>query len=89
MVIGPRPELERAVLLVKGEVLDLDLAGTLINGRREPEDAAIELDNGIGEDCYLIGSIRTMERVMREVGGEDSITEIYYVFMRKCITITS
>jgi hypothetical protein len=51
-------------------VLDLDLAGTLIDGRRQPDDAAVELDNGIGEDCYLIGSIRTMERVMREVGGE-------------------
>ncbi len=62
MIVGPGAELERAVLLVEGEVLDLDLAGALVNGRREPGDAPIEEDDGVGEDCHFVRPIRTMER---------------------------
>ncbi len=42
VIVGPGAELERAVLLVEGEVLDLDLAGALVNGRREPGDAPLK-----------------------------------------------
>jgi len=59
VVISPRAELEGAVLLVKGEMLDLNLASTFIDGWRKPVDAAIEKDNSIGEDGYLICSIST------------------------------
>lgn len=62
MVIRPRAELEGAVLLVEGKMLDLDLTGAFVDGWRKPADAAIEKDNGIGEDCNLIGTISTMRR---------------------------
>lgn len=62
MVISPRAELEGAVLLVEGKMLYLDLTGTFVNGWRKPVDAAIEKDNNVGEDCYLIGTISTMRK---------------------------
>lgn len=57
MVIRPRAELQGAVLLVKGKMFDLDLAGAFVDGWRKPVDAAIGKNNGIGEDCYLISTI--------------------------------
>lgn len=62
MVIRPRAELEGAVLLVEGKMLDLDLAGAFIDGWRKPVDAAVEKDDDVGEDCYLIGTISAMRR---------------------------
>lgn len=62
MVIRPRAELEGAVLLVEGKMLDLDFTGAFIDGRRKPVDAAVEKDNDVGEDCYLIGAIGAVGR---------------------------
>lgn len=62
MVIRPRAELQGTVLLVEGKMLDLDLTGAFVDGWRKPVNAAIEKDNGIGEDCYLIGTIGAMIR---------------------------
>jgi hypothetical protein len=59
VVIGPRAELQGAVLLVEWEVFDLDLAGTLIDSWWEPEDGAVGQDDGVGEDCHLIDTIST------------------------------
>lgn len=43
-------------------MLDLDLTGAFVNGWREPVDAAIEKDDSIGEDCYLIRTISAVRR---------------------------
>lgn len=59
MIIGPGTELEGAVLLVEGEVLYLNFAGTLVDGRGQPLDAAIGTHNDVGVDRYLIGPIST------------------------------
>lgn len=64
MIICPRAELEGAVLLVKGEVLDFDLTGTFIDGRREPVDTSIENDDDVGEDCDFVNSISTVKKNM-------------------------
>lgn len=66
MVIRPRAELEGAVLLVEGKMLNLDLTGAFIDGWRKPVDAAIEKNNGIGEDRYLIGAISAMRKKEKE-----------------------
>lgn len=62
MVIRPRAELEGAVLLVEGKMLDLNLAGAFVDGWRKPVDAAIGKDNGVGEECYFIGTISTIRK---------------------------
>lgn len=36
LVIGPGAKLHFAVLLIKGEESDVDAAGALVNGRRDP-----------------------------------------------------
>ncbi len=54
MIVGPGAELERAVLQVEGEVFDLDLAGALVNGGREPGDAPIEQNDSVGEDSHFV-----------------------------------
>lgn len=66
MVICPRAELEGAVLLVEGKMLDFNLTGAFVDGWRKPVDTAIEKDNCIGEDCYLIGSISAMRKKEKE-----------------------
>lgn len=39
-IVGPAAELHDAGLLVEGKVLDVDLAGAFVNGRRTPLDAS-------------------------------------------------
>lgn len=80
MVICPRSELESAVLLVKGKMLDLDFTGALIDGGRKPVDAAIEKDDDIGEQRYLIGSISTVStRRNKRNQRSKSVFEAYIV----------
>lgn len=57
-------------MLVEGEVFHLDLAGTLIDSWREPEDGAVGQDDGVGEDCHLIDTISTTS------WREDNVSEI-------------
>lgn len=75
MVICPRAELEGAVLLVKGKMLDLNLTGAFVDGWRKPVDAAIEKNNGIGEDCYLIGTISATRRGRKRKKTLESVCE--------------
>ncbi len=74
MVIGPRAELKGAILLVEGKMLDLDLTGAFVDGWRKPVDATIGKDNGIGEYCYLIGTISTMRRGRRRKKTLESVS---------------
>ena len=46
--MGPGAELQGAVLVVEGEVGDVHGAGGLEDGRRNPGDGAIELQQGLG-----------------------------------------
>jgi len=62
VVVGPRAELERAVLLVEGEVLHLDGAGRLVDGRREPEDVARVGDHGVAVEGDLVHAVGAGER---------------------------
>lgn len=48
MVVRPGAKLERAVLLVKREVTDFDLAGRLVDGWWEPVHLAVVGDDGVG-----------------------------------------
>ena len=59
VVICPGAELEGAVLLVKGEVLHLDLAGALADGRGQPQDAAIGADHHVGIERHLVRPVGT------------------------------
>src|SRR6218665_40163 len=49
-VEGPRAELHLALLLIEGEVLDVDGAGALVNGWRNPENVSVLVD----DDVWLI-----------------------------------
>lgn len=59
MVIGPGSKLEGAVLLVEGKVFHLNLAGTLVDSRGQPLDAAVGTHDDVGVDRHLIGPIST------------------------------
>lgn len=52
-VVRPRAELEDARLLVEGEVLDVDLAARLVNGRRFPLDQAAVVHRCLGGQRHL------------------------------------
>lgn len=62
MVVGPGAKLERAVLLVKWEVADFDLARRLVDGRREPVDLAVVGDDSVGIVGDFVGPVRAEER---------------------------
>ena len=47
-VIGPRAELHDTGLLVEGEILDVDLAGRLVDGRGLPLYKAVPPQGGLG-----------------------------------------
>lgn len=72
MVIGPGAKFEGAVLLVEGKVLHLYLAGTLVDGRGQPLDAAVGTHDHVGVDRHLIGPIGT--GVGQDI--EESITDL-------------
>ena len=57
-VIGPRTELEDAGLLVEWEVLHVDLAGWLINGRGLPLDQSLMVDGGLRGQGHLEVAVR-------------------------------
>lgn len=48
LVVGPGAKLHGAVLVVEGEVCDVDLAGALEYGRRDPSNIAIEAEQSLG-----------------------------------------
>lgn len=70
MVVCPGSELQCAVLLVKWEMLHLNLAGTLVNGWWQPANASIVLYNGICVQRDFIRAIRTKERRERREGDK-------------------
>ena len=53
-VICPGPELHETFLLVKGEELDINLAGRLVNSRRVPSNSSRIVKNRFCHDGYLI-----------------------------------
>lgn len=57
-VIGPRTELEDTGLLVEWEVLHVDLAGWLINGRGLPLDQSLMVDGGLRGQGHLEVAVR-------------------------------
>ncbi|GBO39431.1 hypothetical protein AVEN_60332-1, partial [Araneus ventricosus] len=58
-VVRPRAELHEAALSVEGEVLDVDLAGALVDGRWVPHHPARAVDDGLGHDGHLVVAVRT------------------------------
>jgi len=68
LVVGPRAELHGAVLVVEGEVGDVDLARALEDGRRDPGDVAVVAEVGLGFVVDLEVADRAAER--RRGGGE-------------------
>lgn len=58
-IISPAAELQHARLFVKGKVLDIDLAGGLVNGGRFPFDQALGIDGRLGGQSHLEIAIRT------------------------------
>ena len=55
------PEHHGTILPVKREVVDQDWAGTSVDGRRDPGDTAIRVDQGIYIQCHLKLAINTAE----------------------------
>lgn len=62
MVVRPGAELQCAVLLVKREMPHLNLAGTLVNSRGQPENAAVVLHNGVSVQRDFVRAVRTKRR---------------------------
>ncbi len=50
-VVGPRAELHSAVLVVEGEEGDVDLAGALKDGRRDPGDVSVVAKKSF---CFVV-----------------------------------
>ena len=61
-VVGPRSELEEALLIVEGEELDVDVAGRLVDGRRVPHDLAGVVQLRFRHDSHLVVAVGTAER---------------------------
>lgn len=98
MVICPRAELESAVLLVEGKMFDLDLTGTFVDGWRKPVDAAIEKNNGVGEERYFVRTISTVKRKKakpetnkgsRELDDKNTIISLGFCFVMLNVLILS
>lgn len=70
VVVGPGAELESAVLLVEGEVLHLDGAGRLVNGRGKPEDVSCVGDHSIAIEGNLVHAISTVRGCGWDVRSE-------------------
>jgi len=66
---GPRSELHDAGLLIEGEVGNIDGAGALVNGRRNPENLSRWIDQHVGLVAHLVVAIGT-------VGGK-----VWYYYM--------
>lgn len=58
-VVSPATELQHTRLLVKREILNINLAGRLVNGRRLPLDQALVVDGGLGGKSHLKVAVRT------------------------------
>ena len=61
-VVRPGAELHLAALLVEGEEGDVDGAGGLVDGRRNPADTAVVEEMGLGHVCDGELSVCTGER---------------------------
>ncbi len=61
-VISPGTELHVALLLIKGEELDVDLAGGLIDGGRVPGHFARVVQDGFSHYGHLVVSVRAVEK---------------------------
>ncbi len=57
-VVGPRSDFEEALLRVVGKVLDVHAAGGLVDGRRPPEDRAVEVDRRLRHQGHLVVAVR-------------------------------
>ena len=58
-VIGPRPKLELARLLVERKVRDVDGAGASVDGRGDPEDRPVRGHDGQGLPLLPQALVRT------------------------------
>ena len=58
-IIGPRAELHDASLLIKREVLDIDLARGLVDGRWFPFDLAVGKEGRLGGQSHLKVAVST------------------------------
>lgn len=61
-IVGPRSEFHDARLLVEWEILDVDLAGGLINCRRLPFHPSGVVESGFGGQCHLEIPISTVTK---------------------------
>lgn len=63
------PECQRAVLIIKWEVGDLDGTGAAINGRRQPVHRAIAGDQHIGVVGHIKLAINAVEKRFEKKGN--------------------
>ena len=59
-VVSPTPELHGALLLVKGEELDVDGAGRLVDGGRLPNDLALWIQSRLGHERHFVVPVRVV-----------------------------
>lgn len=62
-VVSPRTKLHEASLLVKGEVLHVDLAKWFIDGRRFPHDLPRMVQNCLGHNGHLVVAIGAENKI--------------------------
>ena len=61
-VVGPRAELEEALLIVEGEELDVDVAGRLVYCRRVPHDLSGVVQLRLRHDSHFVVAVGTAGR---------------------------
>lgn len=62
-IVRPATELEHAGLLVKREILDVDLTGGLVNGRRLPLDQTLVVDRRLGGQRHFEVAVRAASQL--------------------------
>ena len=65
-IVSPRAELHDASLLVKREVLDVNLTRGLVDGRRLPLDLAVREEGRLGGQGDLKVTVGTVRKTVRE-----------------------
>lgn len=61
-IVAPRSELHEAGLLIKREVLHVDFAERLVDGRRLPDHFAVVMQDGFRHDGHFIVTVRAGDK---------------------------
>ena len=86
-IVGPAAELHHTGLLVEGEILDVHLAGAVVDGGGFPGYVPSVIKSCLGCQCYFKVSIST-ENVICMRGGErkEMVDQSWIIFCLKSLS---